>query len=238
MAGTGKKSVVPEFLFEKYGLVISRVARRMIQNVEIAREAAQEVWYEIFRNIGSFRSESDISTWIFTIARRTLLRYARKERVYKNREINEFFAKDEIQISDQPERDREELIKEMCDNCLTAFCHCLTNEARLIYLLRVVSGLHYSVIAEVMEMEESSVRKKMSRSTAKVRHFMNRNCVLFNPSGECRCRIQKNVRSIDIPKIYSGLSRTMKLVDFYMLFDKELPRKSFWEKKLEKIFTN
>lgn len=34
-------------LVKEYGNMISMIAHRMIQNKEIAREAAQEVWYEL-----------------------------------------------------------------------------------------------------------------------------------------------------------------------------------------------
>jgi RNA polymerase sigma factor (sigma-70 family) len=233
-----KNSIDPETLVNKYGLLVSRVACRMIRNNEVAREAAQEVWYEILRKLDTFRYESSISTWIYTIARRTLIRYARNERIYRTNEINEFFGREEIPVSADAGQDKEDLVKEMCDGCLTAFCHCLSNEARLVYLFRVISELSYREIASVMEMNETGVRKMLSRSKVKVRHFMKNNCVLYNPKGKCKCRIQKHVKSVDLPKVYSGLSRTMKLIDFYLRFDQELPRKNFWEKKLEEVVTN
>lgn len=53
----------------------------MIQNKEIAKEAAQEVWYEIIKSIDSFNEQSKLSTWIYTICKHTILWYARNERV-------------------------------------------------------------------------------------------------------------------------------------------------------------
>ena len=63
-------------LVKKYGNMISTIAHRMIQNKEIACEAAQEVWYELCKSISSFKGDSEFSTWIYTIARRTISRYA------------------------------------------------------------------------------------------------------------------------------------------------------------------
>ena len=63
-------------LVKEYGNMISMIAHRMIQNKEIACEAAQEVWYELCKSISSFKGDSEISTWIYTIARRTIGRYA------------------------------------------------------------------------------------------------------------------------------------------------------------------
>ena len=45
-------------LVKEYGNMISMIAHRMIQNKEIAREAAQEVWYELCKSISSFKGDS------------------------------------------------------------------------------------------------------------------------------------------------------------------------------------
>ena len=49
-------------LVKEYGNMISMIAHRMILNKEIAREAAQEVWYELCKSISSFKGDSEIST--------------------------------------------------------------------------------------------------------------------------------------------------------------------------------
>ena len=68
-------------LVKQYGPKLSSLSARMIHNNNIAREKAQEVWFEIIKNIDQFRAESKISTWIYTIARRTIMHYACSERV-------------------------------------------------------------------------------------------------------------------------------------------------------------
>lgn len=70
-------------LVKKYGNMISTIAHRMIQNKEIAREAAQEVWYELCRSLHTFKGDSEPSTWIYTIARRTIGKYAETEKQMK-----------------------------------------------------------------------------------------------------------------------------------------------------------
>ena len=77
-------------IVEQYGVMVSSIAHRMIQNKEIAKEAAQEVWYEIIKSIDSFNGESGLSTWIYTICKRTILRYARNERIATMNELREF----------------------------------------------------------------------------------------------------------------------------------------------------
>ena len=62
------------------------VYKRQIQNKEIAKEAAQEVWYEIIKSIDSFNGESGLSTWIYTLCKRTIpVSYTHLD-VYKRQE--------------------------------------------------------------------------------------------------------------------------------------------------------
>ena len=78
------------YLVKEYGNMISTIAHRMIQNKEIAREAAQEVWYELCKSFSGFKGDSEISTWIYTVARRTIGRYAACEKQVKMSEIEYF----------------------------------------------------------------------------------------------------------------------------------------------------
>ncbi len=184
-------------LVKEYGNMISMIAHRMILNKEIAREAAQEVWYELCKSISSFKGDSEISTWIYTIARRTIGRYAACEKHVKMSEIEYFRSLPEIEYSGGEEAKRE-WIKERCDWCITALNHCLNNDARLIFIFRENIGLPYRQIGEIMELKESNVRQIYNRSIQKITAFMNDTCPLYNPDGACKCRICKPVYSIDM----------------------------------------
>ena len=97
-------------IVEQYGVMVSSIAHRMIQNKEIAKEAAQEVWYEIIKSIDSFNGESGLSTWIYTLCKRTILRYARNERIATMNELREFRELPAIDYNGQ-DRDEQEWIK-------------------------------------------------------------------------------------------------------------------------------
>lgn len=219
-------------LVDKYGLNISRLAKRMLTNSEMVKDATQETWFEIIKSIDSFKGDAEISTWIYTIAKRTILRYAKKERLVTHDDIDYYISKGQIKY-DFSEGEKEEWIKEKCDDCITASCHCLTNEARLIFLFRENLDLTYEQISRIMDMTQENVRQVSSRSLKRVRNFMNKDCILINPNGRCGCRIKNEIKSIDFDKTYVQLEKAHRLVDFYAKFDKELPRKNYWEKYLQ-----
>lgn len=216
-------------LVKKYGLKISQLAHRMIHQKQLAEEAAQEVWFEIIKSIHSFKEKSDISTWIYTVARRTILRYSVRERTYSDCELNNHFSMDPVDYNG-PEEEKLKWVKEQCDYCLTAFCHCLNNEARLIFLFRDIVGLSYPQISRIMELSEDNIRQITFRSREKVKNFMNKNCILYNPKGNCKCRIIKHVIAVDLDKSYAKLANAAKLVKVFQKSGKELPSKNYWEK--------
>lgn len=214
---------------EQYGAMVSSISHRMIQNKEIAKEAAQEVWYEIIKSIDSFNEQSELSTWIYTICKRTILRYARNERVATMDELKEFRDLPAIDYNDT-DLDEKEWIKTCCDWCLTAQNHCLTNDARLIFIFKINLNLPHKQIGEIMGMTEENIRQISSRSITKITHFMDGTCPLYNPQGTCKCRICKQVNSLNLEKEYTAIKKIIRLVDVYQRLEKELPRKNYWEK--------
>ncbi len=225
-----------EQLIEQFGEKISRLSHRMIWNKELAKEATQEVWYEILNSLDNFRSESNISTWIYSIAKRTILKYAQNERILKSADLDTHFDLENISYSGE-EQDKKEWVKEQCDYCLTAFCHCLTNDARLIFLFRDIAEINDSEIAQIMDLKEENVRQIAFRSREKVKSFMQKDCVLLSPQGNCRCRISKHVKSVELDKEYGKLSKAAGLIDIFKKFDRELPRKNYWKKIIDEVVT-
>jgi len=225
-----------EQLVEQFGDKISRLSHRMIWDKELAKEAAQEVWYEILKSLDNFCSKSSISTWIYTISKRTILKYAQNEKVLKSTDLDTHFNQESIDYYGE-EQDKKDWVKEKCDYCLTAFCHCLTNDARLIFLFRDIAELTDSEIAQIMNLKEENIRQIAFRSREKVKGFMNKDCVLINPQANCRCRISKHVKYVELDKEYSKLSKAAGLIDLFKKFDKELPRKNYWEKIILEVVT-
>ena len=219
-------------LVEQFGGKISRLSHRMILDPELAKEATQEAWFEILKSLNHFNNDSNISTWIYTITKRTILRYAKSERTIKAAEFDEHFNHEPIDYKGT-EENKNQWIKEKCDYCLTAFCHCLSNEARLIFLFRDLAELNDSEIASIMEIKVENVRKIASRSKEKVKRFMHKDCILINPNGNCRCRIQKQIQTVDLSTEYKKLKKGVSLVDLFKKFEKDLPRKNYWKKYIQ-----
>jgi len=218
----------------EYGKMISILANRMISNKEIAQEAAQEVWVEILASLQSFKNQSKLSTWIYTLTKRVIYKYATKERHHSLEFLHGFLEGDDRNLPEDIENFEKDLwIRNECDRCLTGLFHCLTNEIRMTYLFRDVIKLPYSEIARIMDREEQFIRKTVSRARAKLRNFLNNECIIFNPNSKCKCRMNALLKSIDLPLEYKKIRDLGKRVSIFLQADKILPTKNYWEKYLK-----
>lgn len=219
----------------EYGPMVSSICRNMIQNPHGAEDAAQECWVEIVKSIGRFRGESKVSTWIYTVTRRVVLRWARKEKQVTTRRLSRFFRADEPSPGFPPEGEAtREDVKKQCARCLVGILHCLDNDSRLAYIMRDMVSLSYAEIGRILERPEATVRKIVSRSRNKLRRFLREECFLFHPEGNCRCRMKKHVEDIHLEREFDGLRRTVRKMRFFKEAEKILPGKNYWEARLAK----
>jgi len=214
---------------EEYGKMISILAKRMISRKDVAEEAAQEVWLEVVKSLPSFREESKVSTWIYTIAKRVISRYAKSERVHTTEFLHDYITGNDRDIPNDLDMDKELWIKEECDRCLTGLFHCLTNEARLVYILRDVVQLPYGEVGVIMDMDDQTVRKSLSRSRAKLRSFLSGNCRIFNQNSDCKCRMNTLLEGIDLPNEYQRIREIGKRISIFKQAEQILPTKNYWE---------
>jgi RNA polymerase sigma-70 factor (ECF subfamily) len=219
----------PAAVVEKYGRLVSSICWRMTQDQEVAREAAQEVWLAVLEGLPGFRGESALSTWIYSIARRVVGRYAQAQRTQSVRFLSASYeAEGELAPPDEPDLDHDLWVREMCDLCLCGMLQCLEPDARLAYLLREIAELDYEDVALVLEIEPDAARQMVSRARHKLNRFMSGHCALANPTGACRCRMRQRVQGIDLPAEYTRLRRTAQRARVIKESEQVLPPKDYW----------
>jgi len=219
----------PEAVVEQYGRLVSSICWRMTQDQDVAREAAQEVWVAVLEGLPRFRGESALSTWIYTIARRVVGRYAQARRTQSVRFMSATFEEEgEIAPPDTPDLDHDLWVRQMCDLCLSGMLRCLEPDMRLAYLLREVAELDYDDVAQVLEVEPDAARQMVSRARRKLNRFMSGHCALANPEGACRCRMRRRVQGIDLPAEFARVRATAQRARVIKESEQVLPPKDFW----------
>jgi RNA polymerase sigma-70 factor (ECF subfamily) len=216
---------------EKYGGFVSALCRRLILDEVAAKDAAQHAWVEIVKSYPAFKGEAKISTWMYTIVRRVVIDYAVRERTYSTRYLRDYFREDkEPEPSYKQGMDKDLWVRQMCNRCLTGILHCLDPDTRLAYILKDIVGLSYPEMAIVLEKNDAALRKTVTRSREKLKSFLSNECYLYNPEGDCKCRMKKYVKDVNLRAEYDKLRKASSLADFFRKSGTVLPEKNFWKK--------
>ncbi|GAB1857952.1 sigma-70 family RNA polymerase sigma factor [Flavobacteriaceae bacterium MHTCC 0001] len=119
----------------------------------LSNDITQEIFIKVWENLGSFRNESNISTWIYRIAVNTCLLNLRKKKTFKiSKEIQDIESE-----AQSPDYDKENKLKKLY-NCINL----LKKDSKSIILLEL-EGLPQKEIAEIMGMSHEAVRVRIHR---------------------------------------------------------------------------
>jgi RNA polymerase sigma-70 factor, ECF subfamily len=151
---------------------------RLTEDAEEARDLTQEVFLQAFRNIGGFRGDADLRTWLYRIAvnqARNRWRWWKRRR--RDRTVSlDAPAGDEqdasfgANLADGHGQNPEQaaLAREREHALLTAL-RSLARPYREVILLRDIEGLSYEDVALALEINVGTVKSRLSRGRAELR---------------------------------------------------------------------
>ena len=156
-----------EMLVVKYQRRIERLIGRMVRDVDLVQDIAQETFIRAYRALPNFRGESAFYTWLYTIATNT----AKNHLVSMGRRP----PGDDIQIDDaaqfesamrlrDPATPEREMMRQEIERAVTSAVDKLPEELRQAITLREVDGLSYEEIAQVMNCPIGTVRSRIFRA--------------------------------------------------------------------------
>jgi RNA polymerase sigma-70 factor, ECF subfamily len=158
-------------LVRTYSGSIFHVAYRMLGDSAEASDVVQEIFLKVFRNIGSFKGEAALKTWIFRIAFSEILN---RLRWWKRRHRFATMSLDEqpngngsnpgqsvASASPTPEqalqsKEQEIAIQEALGK--------LSKDHRSIIVLRDIEGFSYTEIADVLGVSIGTVKSRLARA--------------------------------------------------------------------------
>lgn len=159
-------------LARSYERRVYALALHYCRRPEDAEDLSQEVWLKAFRSLGGFRRESSFHTWLCRITVNTFLNHKRSGTVMRNGEKTEVRLDSLEELLEEPRGrgDAEEDIqrKVLADRVLGALGE-LTEQQRLIFLLKHREGLTCREVAEATGCSIGSVKKSLFRSLEKLR---------------------------------------------------------------------
>ncbi|MBU6177228.1 MAG: sigma-70 family RNA polymerase sigma factor [Bacteroidetes bacterium] len=165
-------------LVERYQDLVYNTALGVVQNESDAEDVAQEVFIQVYRSIGSFKSEAKLSTWIYRItttraldllrARKSKKRFGLLKRLWETAEESPM---ENIQDFNHPGVSLER--KEEAAQLMTAIAQLPENQ-KVAFVLHKLEGLSYLEIAEVMGNTLPAVESLMHRARLNLRKILEK----------------------------------------------------------------
>ena len=161
-----------EMLVVKYQRRIERLIGRMVRDVDLVPDIAQETFIRAYRAIPQFRGESAFYTWLYRIAvntaKKALMELKRDPVVTEsarigNRDDDEETSRVENELSDGETPDAVLASKQIAAAVNQAIAG-LSEELRQAITLREIEGLSYEEIAELMDCPIGTVRSRIFRA--------------------------------------------------------------------------
>ena len=159
-----------ELLVIKYQRRVQRLIGRMVRDVDLVEDIAQETFIRAYRALAQFRGEAQFYTWLYRIAvntaKKALMDLKRNptvsENAYKSDDDDETSpVENELTTSETPEAVLAS--KEIAEIINTAM-ESLPEELRQAITLREIEGLTYEEISEAMNCPIGTVRSRIFRA--------------------------------------------------------------------------
>jgi RNA polymerase sigma-70 factor (ECF subfamily) len=162
-----------------YSASIYHVAYRMLGDSADASDVVQDIFVKVFRNIGGFKGEAALKTWIFKIAFSEILN---RLRWWKRRHRFSTMSLDEKSngtpagdyVADSGPTPEEILQSKERENTIQQALSRLSREHRSIVVLRDIEGFSYNEIADVLGISMGTVKSRLARARADLKKSLMR----------------------------------------------------------------
>lgn len=166
-----------EQLVLKYQKQVYNLALRMAGNPDDAFDLSQEAFLRAWRSLDTIRADAAFSTWLYRLTSNVCIDFLRGAKRRKTVSLTFSQEEDEEQQYDLPDPapDPEECALRAADR--EALCQAMNDlevEHRQILTLRVINGLSYSEISEVIGVAEGTVKSRLARARESLRKKLAR----------------------------------------------------------------
>lgn len=179
--------------FTEFQAELKSYLLRLTASIQDAEDIIQETYLKSHEKIGSFRGESTLKTWVFSIASnlaRDLLRAKKRwpenvTDICKDAALSDhdFFA-EAMHIRKTSTQGNFE-IKEHIALCFTCVSKSLPLEQQVALLLKEVYGFKVQEVAIIMGQSDAMVKYYLHISRGRMIEVFDHRCALINKQGIC-----------------------------------------------------
>jgi RNA polymerase sigma-70 factor (ECF subfamily) len=170
LASQGDESAI-RILIQRHNRRLFRVARAVLRDDADAEDVVQETYVRAFTNLGSFRGEARLSTWLTRIALNEALGRARRRRPtveLSDAEMREgrvlMFPSASTSANPENETARSQL-RHVLEDAVDA----LPEAFRVVFVLRDIEGMDTEEAASQLQIRPETVKTRLHRARRMLR---------------------------------------------------------------------
>lgn len=163
-----------DLLVIKYQRRVERLIGRMVRDVDLVPDIAQETFVRAYRALAQFRGDAQFYTWLYRIAvntaKKQLLELKRDPLVFQSQlqsgdddETSSSERELNAQVADEATPDAVLASKEIAQ-AVNAALDALPEELRMAVTLREMEGMSYEEIAQALDCPIGTVRSRIFRA--------------------------------------------------------------------------
>jgi RNA polymerase sigma-70 factor (ECF subfamily) len=156
-------------LYNRYSRRVYSLCLRMTCNTADAEDLTQEVFIQLIRKIGSFRGESQFTTWLYRLTVNHVLMYFRHLRVLKE-EVTEDV---EAEVLTSPQSKHSVFPQVLDKIALDAALAQLPPGCRLMFVLHDMEGYSHEEIATLLGCSAGNSKSQLHKARVKLRRLLN-----------------------------------------------------------------
>jgi RNA polymerase sigma-70 factor, ECF subfamily len=158
-------------IVDRYQNKVFSIIYGILRNHNDAEDIAQQVFAKIYFSIENFDFRSSLLTWIYKITVNECYDYLRKKRVRKLVYESDFSEEDSLLMENsEPASDQRPPVDSTLEqrDLITKLLSKVSEEDRMLILLKEVEGHSVEELAEMTGMNENTIKVKLFRTRQKL----------------------------------------------------------------------
>jgi RNA polymerase sigma-70 factor (ECF subfamily) len=202
----GGETALYELLMRRHNQRLYRVARAILRDDGEAEDVMQDAYVRAYRNLSSFEGRAKFVTWLTRIAVNEALARSRKHFRFRSLDVSdETKGEDMNSVMSAGRSPKQEAYDRELSGVLQKAVLTLSEEHRLVFVLRDVEGLNTEETAKCLNLTQDNVKVRLHRAHAALRKQLS--TAIGDTAGKCfqfqavRCdRVVANVfRTLGMP---------------------------------------
>jgi len=170
-----KQKDAQEALVRKFGPTLLAVCSRYCYDSNLAYDALQECFINVFKYIDTYKSKGSFEGWMRKIAVRTSLAIIKKYKPFS-------FIEDNKKIKFNNSSKIPEAYEQIAIDEIHYFLQQLPPSLRVVFNMYVIEGFNHIEIGEMLNITDSSSRANLTRARAKLMKLINKEALKTNTS--------------------------------------------------------